>query len=360
MHCVGFFAFGTILFAGLLLHPLVGQASYEIISARTGWALFLTKFLAYAWFVFVESFGLFFLALFWAIASDTTQPDSAKQGFYVITALGQFGGILFPWAINRLPKFFELQTNSLSVFLCSLIISACWWSMYRFFKNTPEANLVSYKGANEDEVVQHHEPGFLEGIKLLGRTPYLLAIFAVISAFEIIMAIFDFHFQIIAAATYQGTSLAEFHGMYGSLVNFATLCCLLGGSSNITKWLGIRLALCIMPLFMIGALFGFLGMERLFFLTSLMIGCKAMNDGLNGPAIKQLYIPTTKDVRFKAQAWIEAFGYHGSKQGGSVFNMALKPLQQKFGTLAGRAYHVMLSTYLSLALISVGFFLPGT
>ena len=33
-----------------------------------------------------------------------------------------------------------------------------------------------------------------------------------------------------------------------------------------------------------------------------MVGSKAINYALNGPALKQLYIPTTTDVRFKAQA----------------------------------------------------------
>ena len=51
-----------------------------------------------------------------------------------------------------------------------------------------------------------------------------------------------------------------------------------------------------------------------------MVGSKAVNYALNGPALKQLYIPTTPDVRFKAQAWIETFGSRSSKQDGSVFN----------------------------------------
>ncbi len=56
---------------------------------------------------------------------------------------------------------------------------------------------------------------------------------------------------------------------------------------------------------------------------------------LNGPALKQLYIPTTPDVRFKAHAWIETFGSHASKEAGSIFNMFLTPLQTAFGDVAG-------------------------
>lgn len=54
----------------------------------------------------------------------------------------------------------------------------------------------------------------------------------------------------------------------------------------------------------------------------------AINYALNGPALKQLYIPTTAGVKFKAQAWIETFGSRTSKQAESFFNMTLAPLEK--------------------------------
>ena len=51
----------------------------------------------------------------------------------------------------------------------------------------------------------------------------------------------------------------------------------------------------------------------------LMVASKAINYALNSPSMKQLYIPTTKDVRYKSQAWIESFGSRGSKAAGSAY-----------------------------------------
>ena len=51
-----------------------------------------------------------------------------------------------------------------------------------------------------------------------------------------------------------------------------------------------------------------------------MVASKAINYALNSPSMKQLYIPTTKDVRYKSQAWIESFGSRGSKAAGSGIN----------------------------------------
>lgn len=83
----------------------------------------------------------------------------------------------------------------------------------------------------------------------------------------------------------------------------------------------------------------------------LMASSKAINYALNGPAIKQLYIPTTHDVRFKSQGWIESFGTRGAKETGSVFNFLLNPLQKQLGVVAGRARHAVLESYLGVGIV---------
>ncbi len=56
-----------------------------------------------------------------------------------------------------------------------------------------------------------------------------------------------------------------------------------------------------------------------------MIGSKAVNYAVSGPALKQLYIPTSKNAKSKSQAWIETFGSRFSKEAGSCVNM-LRPV----------------------------------
>jgi AAA family ATP:ADP antiporter len=195
------------------------------------------------------------------------------------------------------------------------------------------------------------EPGFLEGLKLLITHKYLIGIFSVNFIYEIIITIFDFNFKLAAATTYSGVALTNYLSIYGSSVNLISLLCLLLGISNITRFLGIRVTLTAMPIIVGLALFGFLTLDSLSFLFALMVGSKAVNYALNGPALKQLYIPTTSDVRFKAQAWIETFGARASKEVGSVFNMGLKPLQAILGEVAGKSYYLMLSGCLGFPLL---------
>ncbi|MBS0615818.1 MAG: hypothetical protein JSR58_04620 [Verrucomicrobia bacterium] len=331
----------TIL--GFAIAMFFAQAPADEISARSALPFLSTKALGYLWYVYVESFGSLVVALFWAFAADTTAPTSAKRGFPLVVALGQMGGILLPYNIGGLPHRLGHGTDTISMILLgvlTLLIIAC---VRYFLQATPKSLLVAFEGKNEKEAESQQEPGFLEGLKLLLKHKYLLGIFAANFIYELVVTIFDFNFKITAAEHFSGTHLSHYLSLYGSSVNIVSLACLLLGISNVTRFLGVGVALAAMPVIVGLALFGFLSLSSLTFLFILMVGSKAINYALNGPALKQLYIPTTPDVRFKAQAWIETFGSRASKEAGSIFNMVLAPLQKAYGAVAGKSYYLIAS-----------------
>lgn len=330
---------------------ILGFSALIPIFQGAGGGTAASKITGYAWYLFVESFGSLVVALFWAFSADTTEPNSAKRGFPLVVALGQLGGIILPYGIGGMPHRLNCKTDCLSMvclgFLTLLIIPLTRY----FLKSTPKNLLASFHGKNEKTEVKQQEPGFLEGLKLLLKNRYLLAIFGANFIYEVVVTIFDFNFKIAAGGKYSGVALSNYLSLYGSSVNVVSLACLLLGISNVTRFLGVGVALAAMPIIVGLALVGFLSFDTLSFLFALMVGSKAINYALNGPALKQLYIPTTPDVRFKAQAWIETFGSRTSKQAGSIFNMSLSPLQRAFGTLAGRSYYLTLSGLICFPLL---------
>lgn len=331
------------------------QASHDVIAQRPLPLLIGTKFLGYLWYLFVESFGSLVVALFWAFSADTTEPTSAKRGFPLVVALGQIGGIIFPFTIGGLPHRLGLKTDTLSLLFLGVLILMIIPLVRYFLRATPSHLLVSFQGKNEKKEKSEQEPGFLEGLKLMLKHKYLLGIFAANFIYEVVVTIFDFNFKVAASDQFTGVALSHYLSLYGSSVNIVSLSCLLLGISNVTRFLGIGVALAAMPVIVGVALFGFLSMDSLTFLFGLMVGSKAINYALNGPALKQLYIPTTPDVRFKAQAWIETFGSRASKEAGSLFNMLLSPLQKAFGAVAGRSHYLMFSGFLGFPLLALWF-----
>lgn len=347
-----FYGLSVLFFSvciGLAQSNVEGLASYSF-------PFIATKILGYLWYLFVESFGSLVVALFWAFAADTTEPTHAKRGFPLVVALGQIGGIVCPYGIGGLPHRLGLQTDTLSMIILGILILLIIPLVRYFLRATPENLIKAFHGKNEEIVEEKQEPGFLEGLKLMLKHRYLLGIFAANFIYEIVVTIFDFNFKVAAGAIYSGVALSNYLSIYGSSVNLVSLACLLLGISNITRFLGIGVALAAMPIIVGCALFGFLTMESLSFLFILMVGSKAINYALNGPALKQLYIPTTPDVRFKAQAWIETFGSRASKEAGSLFNMLLAPLQKAFGPLLGKAHYLMLSGAIGFPLLALWLF----
>jgi len=346
------YGIAILCFSGMMM---IAQAPPEVIAVRPLIPFIATKVLGYVWYLFVESFGSLVIALFWAFATDTTEPTSAKRGFPLVVAIGQTGGIVCPYGIAGLPHRLGLTTDTLSMVILGILSFAIILRVRHFLRVTPLNLLTSFHEENKKEE-KKQEPGFLEGLKLVLAYRYLICIFAVNSIYELIITIFDFNFKLAAATAYSGVALSNYLSIYGSSVNIVAVSCLLLGINNITRFLGIGVALAAMPIIIGLALFSFLTIDSLSFLFVLMVGSKAINYALNGPALKQLYIPTTTDVRFKAQAWIETFGSRASKEAGSVFNMLLKPLQTAFGATAGRAYYLTLSGVVGFSLLIVWLF----
>ncbi|MCX5925112.1 MAG: hypothetical protein NT124_02345 [Candidatus Dependentiae bacterium] len=348
-----FYGVMTLVFAALLAHESIGEASEAVIAARTGMALYGTRMLAFLWYIFVESYLTVIVALFWAIASDTTLPDSAQRGFSVVVALGQVGAIIGPKYITQLPYMLGFQTGAFAVAISSVLIFASICALKYLLAATPKELLVSFHGKNEAAIEKEQEPGLLEGLWLLLQHRYLLGIFSVGFFYEFIITVFDFCFQSVAKAHYSGHAYHAYMGNYGSWVNGIALICLLLGASNITRYLGVTVALCMMPLIVGGGIFCFTSYGHLEFLFWLMVGSKAINYALNSPALKLLYIPTSHDVRFKAQAWIEAFGSRSSRGSCAALTFLYGSLQRFFGASASMA----IITYSGYGLVAVWFFI---
>jgi AAA family ATP:ADP antiporter len=315
----------------------------------------------------VESFGSVVIALFWAFAADVTDPKTAKRGFPLIYALGQFGGVIMPYAIGGLPHRLGLTTDLLSMLILGALVLMIIPLVNRFFRITPPELLQSFahgaeetsapesEGKKDDGKAKKKKPGFTEGIKLLLSHRYLVGMFAANFIFELIVTVFDFNFKVAASEVYNGVALSHYLSEYASSVNIVSLACLLLGVSNVTRFLGLGVALALMPIILGAALLGFLMMDSLNFLFLLMVASKAINYALNGPSLKQLYIPTTADVHFKAQAWIETFGSRLSKEAGSMLNMLLQPFQSFFGEVAGKSAYLIMSGCIGFPLVGLWF-----
>jgi ATP:ADP antiporter, AAA family len=343
----GIYATLALMFGFFFTHETLGLTNLvtTIVNneVHSEHALFWGRIIGWAWYVFVESFGSIMVVLFWAFAADTTDPDSAKRGFPIVAFGAQVGGILGPLLATIYGE--KLGAGVLTIVAAAGIISIAFMIWY-FMSVIPASQLTGYQAKDQGKSSDKQKTGFMEGLRLMLEQPYLLGIFAVISLYEIINTILDYHFKYMAGQQHADpNALLSYLGSFGVYTNGVAFICILLGINNIGRILGLRTALIVLPILMTGII-GFLYMNPTLSVAFwILVFGKALNYALNQPTKEQLYVPTSKDAKYKAKAFIEMFGSRGSKAFGSGINMFKQHL--------GAETFILFSTGASLGLILV-------
>ncbi len=305
--------------------------TYCVGLPRTGVAAVSPTFLKYigwATYFIIESFGSVIVALFWSFVASICTPDSAKRGYAAIVAGAQIGAITGPFLA------WNAQTLGMQLLfgIGTLGIVALMFTIKHFMKVMPADQLIS--PAHEE--IKKPKTGFLEGAKLLLTRPYLLGIFAVVTIYEIVGTIVDYQMKMQAKALPQYASqeaFTSFMGIFGMAANGLAFLMALLGTGYLMKRFGLRFCLLTFPITLgiaVAGLYsamnwGNVSAVTLLWLTfGVMMIAKGLSYALNNPAKEMMYIPTSKDAKFKSKGWIDMFGSRSSKAAGSAFNNLLK------------------------------------
>jgi ATP:ADP antiporter, AAA family len=319
--------------------------------------------LGYITYVMIESFGTLVVALFYAFMADTTKPEAAKKGYFVTATLAQVGAILGSWVVQTQAKVCGVPYLMNIAGLLILLIPALVWFIMWYL---PKEEFVGYQAKGAEQTEKKKKPGFVEGLKLMFSEPYLFAIFFIVCAFEIIVTIFDLQFKILIGEYAMGDSgaFAEKSGQFGVALSLLALYSLLFGLGKIGRKIGITYSLALMPILiginifiMTAAYLGWLNWmaagSTTFLLTVVFwvqVVSKGINYALGQPSKEQLYIPTSKDAKYKSKGWIEMFGSRGSKATGAGIKIVQQDIILKsFGAgVASTAFLMGISSVIAV------------
>lgn len=334
----------TLLFGFLLADPTIGLPNTVADSSRM---------LGWIWYIFVESYGSIVVASFWAFAIDITQPESAKRGFPLVVLIGQFCSLLGPLYLTPLASSNRWGSSAYVIMFASLLILCIVGLVATFIRVTPKDQMIGYR---QSKASSNKKLGFLKGLTLLLSQPYLLGIFAIVGMYECILTVMDFHFiNFIELTIFDESSRVLYLGSFALWVNLMACMSLVLGVSNIQRRLGVSVSLGLMPCIVAIAVVTFFLYPEINVLFWIMVGAKGLHYALNSPSIKQLYVPTSVDVKYKSQSWIETFGSRLSRGVGSGINMLLEPFTACFGPAHGLAIHIAASSMFSLGLLFAWF-----
>lgn len=327
-----FYAVGTALFAFLIWHPDWGISN--VVANPYRW-------IGWAWYMFVETYGLLMVSLFWSFVSDTTHSETAKKSYFTLAIGGQSGALISTLLATYLTKHYGTGLTLLFPASLLIILVVCIMIyMKHFFTNT-----LHHEFKNAEPLEGEPETSFLEGLTLLFKRPYLFGIFLMMAFYEIITTILDYHFKVLASNVYTGNALTHYFYNYALWTNGIAVASLLLGIGAIGRRLGMGKTLVLLPLLVGTAIIVFYKHSVLWVACAIMVSCKALNFALVQPSKEQLYIPTTSESKYKAKAWIDMFGSRSAKGAGSWINKCKRTMDHET--------FMWLTTIISLGLISI-------
>lgn len=274
----------------------------------------LVGWLSYA---IVESFGALAPALFWSFVASYTTTEAAKRGYGMIlsvTQLGTISGTLF------IANFSQRLGLTIIIVIAASFIATVPFVIRQFLK---------LKHADTQKFLRKNKPktGFFEGIRLLIKQPYLLGIFIITAGYEVTGTFLEFQMNILGHQRYPSKeAFAAFYGQYGFFVNLLTFLFALMGTSLFLRHFGLRICLLLFPIAT-----GIIILNARIFpvlpvIVVSMVILKGLSYALNNPSKEILYIPTSRDAKFKAKGWIDVFGIRTLKASGSGINAFFRKL----------------------------------
>jgi ATP:ADP antiporter, AAA family len=337
-----FYGLGTIAMAFSVGHPTFGLANTTLSSDRVfGWVQYL----------FIEGFAPFVVSLFFAFINSVTPLKSAPQSYSIIVAGSKFGGMViaaFSWFFMSNITWSDSRSHQFLLFVAAALILIVPILVYLLIKWVPEKYFHGYEAAyrvdrkierqhlQEDKTVETRYRGLthyvarlklslnrsLSGLTLMIRYPYALGMFGLVFFWEIISVVLNYQQLGVCMGLYtSATKLSAF--LFLQIFWVHTLGCILAliGTRAFLAVLGERLSLVSIPI-----LTGFLA--TVYFLNGAttvaliaFVLIRALNYSVALSVREALFIPTTKEVRFKTKSWIDAFGAKFARGSGSLYNL---------------------------------------
>lgn len=282
----------------LLQHPTIGLPNTTPSKNRLfGWILY----------IIIETFGSFMPALFWSFVNSTVDQASAKKGYGFIIFGAQFGSILgcvIDMQATRIGMQLLFVIATLGIVITPLLV-------YYFVSHYPTAPVAADKPSQAT--------GFLEGLRLLVSRPYLLGILGISTLFEVVGAIIDYQMHTLSNVAFPTAArVTEFEALFGLFTNGLTMTFAIVGTSFFLRIFGIRISLIAYPIAVACAVAIMWAFHGLWVIMFTMVVIKGLSYSLNNPCRDIMYIPTSKDIRFKVKGWIDTIGMRSAKSVGAA------------------------------------------
>jgi len=262
-----------------------------------------TGIMVWAFYLFGDLFNTLMVATFFAFLNDSVTPDAAKRMYGLVGLGGVAGGVfgtttLSVWVDRIDPAAWMLICLGAAVLI--VVVSQLAGHMVERDPPTeietpaPEPAAASANPASE-------------GARLAFRSPYLLAIVGIVGFYEIVSTIMDFQFSATIAHYLDGPDIGRQISLVFTITNWTSMIVQLFLTSYIMTRFGLTVALLVLPVAAFTGSITFMALPILWIGSLLNTADNGFSYSINQSAKEALYVPATREEKYKAKAFIDMF-----------------------------------------------------
>jgi AAA family ATP:ADP antiporter len=285
----------------------------------------------WSFYLFGDLFSTLMVATFFSFLNDSVTPDKAKRLYGLVGSGGVMGGafgslVVRVW-IDR------LDTNAwlwITFFIAIAIIAIAAWAGALIRKNPPVPEEdVQPPPRNAEKKAN----AAIEGAKLVFSSRYLLAIVAIVGLYEITSTIMDFQFTATVEHYVDRDNIARHFSTVYTITNFVAMFVQFFLTSYVMTRFGVRAALFVLPAFVLLSSAGFVVVPVLWLGSMLNTADNGFSYSINQSAKETLYVPTSRDEKYKAKAFIDMFVQRFAKALAVIVSLGITSIFTDFSSV---------------------------
>jgi AAA family ATP:ADP antiporter len=271
---------------------------------------------AVAFYIFVDIFGVVLAEQFWSLADGTYRSEEGRRWYGFVGTGGLIGGIVGGLLAAFLIRYTPLQTPDLMLVAAALVglILGLTWAMNRW-------GLLQ----RSDEIESHPAVAMSAGgWRLIAGSRYLVLIAGALLLAQTISPLVEYQFLHIVEATYpERESRTAALSLFFSVMGGVSVAVNLVLTPLILNYMGVLSGLLVQPLALAVSAGGFMLHPTLVPAAIMKICDRGLSYSINRAAKELLYIPVEPMVMYQAKAWIDMFGYRLFKALGALIIIGL-------------------------------------
>lgn len=272
---------------------------------------------AWSFYLLGDLFSTLMVATFFAFLNDSVSSGAAKRLYGLVGFGGVLGGVVGStfvgvWidAVSTMAWLWTCMGATVGIMVSAEIAG-------RFPLREPSP-------APADPVVPARADNpAIEGARLVFRSRYLLAIVAIVGLYEIASTITDFMFTTTVTHYLSGADIGRQFSRVFAITNWVSMLVQLFLTSLVMTKLGLVTALMILPLALLSGSMAFLMFPILWVGSLLNTSDNGFSYSINQSAKEVLYVPTTRQEKYQAKAFIDMFVQRVAKSAAVVVSLGV-------------------------------------